>query len=363
MDQMYYSSTAPVVVKNHVIVGVSGDDLDIPGYTEALDPQTGKMQWRWYTHPNPGDPEAKSWPNTEAMMHGGGMVWVPGTYDPTLNLYYFGTGNAQPVTNGRDRPGANLYTGCIIAINPDTGKMKWYFQPNPHDTHDWDAVQTPVLFDGVISGKPRKLLAQASRNGWFFVVDRTNGKAIVSAPYAKTDWALGVGANGSPIPNPDKMPQENGALVEPNQGGASNWPPPSFDPQTGLFYTDATDAYSIYYIFDDSPKPEGWAGNDRGGFSRTIVKALDYKTGKPRWAHPWPNNASGRSGILSTAGNLVFLGDPSGNLVAFNAATGDIVWHASLGGDLSNGPMTYELDGRQYLVVAANGGLSAFTRH
>ena len=151
-DQFYFGSVAPVIVKNHVMVGVSGDDFDIPGYIEAHDPETGALQWRWYTHPNPGEPEAKTWPNDEAMLHGGGMTWVPGTYDPELNLYYFGTGNAQPVINGAARPGANLYTSTICALNPDTGKLIWYFQPNPHDTHDWDAVQTPVLIDSVIGG-------------------------------------------------------------------------------------------------------------------------------------------------------------------------------------------------------------------
>ena len=361
MNQMYYASVAPVVVKNHVMVGVSGDDLDIPGYLEAHDPKSGALQWRWYAHPAPGTPAAKTWPNVEAMMHGGGMTWVPGTYDPELNLYYFGTGNAQPVINGKARPGANLYTACIIALNPDTGKMAWYFQPNPHDTHDWDDVETPVLFDAKIHGKERKLLAQASRNGWFFVLDRTTGKDIVSAPFAKQNWTLGVNAEGQPIPNPAKTPQDNGALVTPNQAGAANWPPPSFDPQTGLFYIDATDAYSIYYIYDNSAKPEGWAGNDRGGWSQGVLRAIDYTDGKILWSHAWPSGGPGHSGILTTAGNLLFVGDPSSNFIAFNAATGAILWHAGLGADVSNGPITYELDGRQYVVVAGGGTIYAFT--
>jgi alcohol dehydrogenase (cytochrome c) len=359
VDQMYFGSVPPMIVKNHVILGFSGDDMDIPGYLESVDPETGDLQWRWYAHPNPGDPEAASWPNEDAMTHGGGMTWVPGTYDPELNLYYFGTGNAQPVINGRARPGANLYTACIIALNPDTGKMAWYFQPNPHDTHDWDAVQTPVLFDGVIDGQKRKLLAQASRNSWFFVLDRTNGKALISKPFAAQNWASGVDKNGSPIPNPDEMAQENGALVAPNQGGGSNWQPPSFDPSTGLFYIDASDAYSIYYIFDDAAKPEGWAGNDRGGWSDMVLEAIDYKTGKNRWEHKWPSGGA-RSGILTTAGGLLFIGDATSNFVAMNAATGDILWHAGLGGSVSNGPMTYELGGRQYVVVAVGDTVYAF---
>jgi alcohol dehydrogenase (cytochrome c) len=165
LDQLYFGTIAPLVVKNHIITGVSGDDLDIPGYIESHDPETGALQWRWYTHPNPGDPEAQSWPSVEAMMHGGGMTWGSTTYDPELNLVYFGTGNPQPVIAGKGRAGDNLYTESIVAVNPDTGKMAWYFQPSPHDTHDWDAIETPVLIDGEIKGQKRKLLAQASRNG------------------------------------------------------------------------------------------------------------------------------------------------------------------------------------------------------
>jgi len=359
LDQMYYTSTPPTVIHNHLMIGVSGDDLDTPGYVEARDPETGKLQWRWYTHPNPGDPEAKSWPNEDAMMHGGGMTWIPGTYDPELNLYFVGTGNAQPVINGSARPGDNLYTACIVALNPDTGKLVWYFQANPHDTHDWDAIETPVLFDGVINGQKRKLLAQASRNGWFFVLDRTNGKAIVSTPFARQNWAKGVDAKGQPIADPAKDAKPNGALVSPDQGGAANFPPQSFSPQTGLYYVNSTDAYSIYYIYDDSAKPEGWAGNDRGGYGKEVLRALDYKTGKVKWEHEWPNYGI-KSGVLTTAGNVLFVGDPTNHLIAFNAATGEILWHSGLSAPVTNAPITYTLDGRQYVVAAAGDTLYSF---
>jgi acido-empty-quinoprotein group A len=367
LEQFYYGSVAPVVVKNHVIVGVSGDDLDIPGYIESHDPETGALQWRWYAHPNPGDPEAKTWPSLEAMLHGGGMTWVPGTYDPDLNLYYFGTGNPQPVIAGKARQGDNLYTESIIALNPDTGKLQWYFQPSPHDTHDWDAVQTPVLFDQDINGERRKLLAQASRNGWFFVLDRTNGKHILSSEYVKTNWAKGVDAKGQPIPNPAKQPQPDGALVSPNQGGAANWPPPSFNPDTGMFYVNAARAFSVYYIYDDDDdKPEGWGGNDRSGFSEGMLQAIDTKTGKIAWSHKWPNGGAPHSGLLSTAGKLLFAGDTASNFVAFDPATGTPLWHAGLHTSMTNGPMTYELDGVQYIVIGAADSLYAFalgTRH
>jgi alcohol dehydrogenase (cytochrome c) len=287
------------------------------------------------------------------------MTWVPSTYDPDLNLLFLGTGNPQPVIAGKGRKGDNLFTESIVALNLDTGKLVWHFQPSPHDTHDWDAVQTPVLIDGEIDGQPRKLLAQASRNGWFFVLDRKTGKNYVSSEFVKTNWAKGVDAKGQPIPNPAKEPQTNGALVSPNQGGAVNWPNPSFSPKTGLYYVNANRAFSIYYIFDVDDKPEGWGGNDKGGWSEAMLQAIDYKTGKIKWSHKW-EGSSVRSGVLSTAGNLVFAGDPSDNFVALNATTGEALWHANLGAAVSNGAITYELDGRQYLVVGAGDRLFAF---
>ena len=362
VEQFYYASAAPLVVGNHVIVGVSGDDLDIPGYLQSHDPETGKMQWRWYTYPDPGTPEAKSWPSVEAMKHGGGMTWGSTTYDPELNLIYFGTGNPQPVINGRQRQGDNLFTESIVALNPDTGKLVWYFQSSPHDTHDWDATQTPVLFEGEINGQPRKLLAQASRNGWFFVLDRTNGRNIRSTEYVKTNWTKGLDAKGQPIPDPAKEPQTDGALVSPNQGGGQNWPPPSFSPRTGLFYANATRAFSVYYLYENEndDKPQGWGGNDRGGWSEAMLQAIDYRTGKIAWSHKWSGSNSIRSGLLSTAGNLLFAGDASGNVVAFDAAKGVPLWRAGLHTSISNGPITYELDATQYVVVGAGDSVYAF---
>src|SRR5581483_10171836 len=359
LDQFYTATGAPVVIGNHVIVGVSGDDLDIPGYLESRDPETGDVQWRWSSVPKPGEPGSETWPNTEAMAHGGGMTWVPCTYDPDLKLLYLGTGNPQPVIAGKGREGDNLFTESIVALHLDTGKLAWYFQPSPHDTHDWDAVETPILFDGEIEGHPRKLLAQASRNGYFFVLDRTNGDHIITSEFVKTNWAKGVNAKGQPIPNPAKEPQTDGALVTPNQGGAANWPPPSFSPATGLFYVNASRAFSEYYIFDNTGKPEGWGGNDRGGGGVSMLEAIDYKTGKIQWSHKW-HSGGARSGVLTTAGNLVFTGDPSDNLVALDAATGDALWHANLGEEVSNGPITYLLDGTQYVVVGAGDALFGF---
>jgi alcohol dehydrogenase (cytochrome c) len=360
LDLFYYASAAPIIIGNHVIVGVSGDDLDIPGYIQSHDPATGALQWRWYVVPQkPGDPGLETWPNLEMAKHGGGMTWQPVTYDPDLNLIYLTTGNPQPVVAYANRPGANLFTASIVALNPDDGTMRWYFQASPHDTHDWDATQTAVLIDGEFQGQPRKLIAQASRNGKFFLLDRTNGQALVSSEFVTTNWSLGFDKRGQPIPNPAKDPQVDGSLVTPNQGGATNWPSPSFSPQTGLFYVSAAQAYSVWYIYDAGKNPMGWGGTDRGGWSQNMVQAIDYKTGKVRWSHKW--EGSGLSGLLSTAGNLLFSGDgSSGNFVALNATTGDPLWRAGVRTSVSNGPITYTLDGLQYVVVAAGDTLWAF---
>jgi len=356
----YFSTPAPVVIGNHVLVGIGGDSLDVPGYLESRDPETGAVQWHWNSTPRMGEPGADTWPNKEAMEHGGGMTWIPGTYDPELNLYYLGTGNPNPVWAGQGRTGSNLYTCSIVALNPDTGKMVWYFQASPHDTHDWDAVQTPVLFDGTINGHPRKLLAQASRNGYFFVLDRTDGKNVLSKPYQPINWTKGLDSRGQPIPNPDKDPKPDGALMMPSASGATNWAPPSFDPQTGLFYVSGTESYSMLYLTDTDPKPEGFAGREIGVWSKASLKALDYKTGRVRWTHEYPGLGGGNFGILTTAGGVLFTGDQYGNFIAFDPANGNILWHSRLGAPVANGPMAYELDGREYVVTAAGDSLYAY---
>jgi acido-empty-quinoprotein group A len=363
----YFSTAAPIVVRNHVIIGVGGDSLDVPGYLESRDPETGELQWRWYTTPRPGEPGSETWPDQYSMEHGGGMPWLPGSYDPELNLYYFGTGNANPVLSGHSRPGDNLWTASIVAVNVDTGKMAWYYQATPHDTHDWDAAQTPVLIDGVIDGKPRKLLAQANRNGHFFLLDRTNGKHILTAPFIDSlNWTKEINKKGQPIGNPEKEASIPGTLVSPTTDGATNWPPPSFSPDTGLFYVGTTRGYSIFYLTDTDPRPQGWAAAERhlGNFG-TELKAIDYKTGKIVWSRPQATNAwgpgGGSMGLLSTAGKLLFGNDGGGNFVAYDAATGNPLWHAGLGNNTTNGPQTFLLDGRQYVVVGAGDQLFAFT--
>ena len=354
----YFSTMAPIVVKNHVLVGVGGDSLDNPGFLESRDPETGAPQWHWNSEPSPGAPGSETWPDADSMTHGGGMTWMPGTYDPELNLVYWGTGNPNPVHAGQGRKGENLWTCSIVALNPDTGKMSWYFQPSPHDTHDWDAVQTPVLFDGQFQGKDRKLLAQASRNGYFFLLDRATGEHLLTAAFVDINWSKGVDRRGQPVPDPAKEPSRNGTLVTPSSGGATNWWAPSFDPETGLFYVNASQNYSVFYLTAEG-KAEGFAGRDSGLPSLAgFTKAIDYRTGEVRWSHESEDQSV--TGLLSTAGKLLFTGDSSGHLLALDPVQGKTLWHVSTGQYLGNGPMTYELDGKQYVLFGAGDTLLAF---
>ena len=361
----YFTTISPLVVKNHVILGVGGDAMDVRGYLEARDPETGEEQWRWWSEPRKmGDPGSETWPNQEALDHGGGMTWLPGTYDPELNLIYWGTGNANPVFAGQSRKGANLYTASVVALNPDTGKMAWYFQASPHDTHDWDDVETPVLFDATVDGKPRKLLAQGARAGWFFVLDRTDGKNLVSKPFAGTgNWAKGVDKSGTPIPDPDKEPKVDGSMIDMPGMGATNWQPPSYDPQTELFYLNGTEGYGLVFLYDTSDHPEGYGGGSTGTFdSRSALFAMDTHTGQIRWKHEHQTigGAGMNGGVMTTAGHLLFTGDAM-NLVAFDPAKGNILWHAPLLNALSNGPSSWMLDGKQFILAGAGDTLYAFT--
>jgi alcohol dehydrogenase (cytochrome c) len=355
----YFSTMAPLVVRDHVIVGVSGDVTDVRGYLKSIDPETGATQWTWYTEPDPGQPGSETWPkDSDAMLHGGGMTWMTGTYDPDLNLLYWGTGNPNPVMVGEGRLGDNLYTCSIVALNPDTGKLVWHFQPSPHDVHDWDAVETPVLLDAEFQGKPRKLLAQASRNGFYFLLDRTNGKYLAGAPFIDQTWATGLDAHGRPIPKPDAAPSPDGTMITPGSDGATNWMAPSFDPQTNLFYVTARRVFSIYYL-TVTGKAEGWGGRDQNLWSNSTIRALDYRTGRVIWNRETGESENG-AGILTTAGHLLFTADTSGNLLALDPATGKTLWHLNAGGHMAASPMTYQLDGRQYLIAPIQDVLYAF---
>ena len=350
-----FGSAAPLVVKDHLIVGISGDIADLPGWIEARDPMTGKLQWHWDSEPKQGEPGWDTWPHdSDVITRGGGMTWLTGTYDPELNLIYWGTGNPHPVEAGDARPGANLYTCSIVALDADTGKMKWYYQISPHDTHDWDAIQTPVLIDGTFHDKPRKMLAQASRNGVYALMDRATGESLVTAPYLNINWMNGVDQRGQPVPKKETEPQPDGALGRPGAAGGANWSPPSFDPETGLLYTTARDSEGVYYVTMTSKNAEGWAGRDFILHSKTLLEAIDYQTGKVRWSKDMSGGRGGWAGVLTTAGHLLFTANDNGNLMALDPATGKILWHTYGGGGSTTAPMTYELDGRQYIITPSD---------
>jgi alcohol dehydrogenase (cytochrome c) len=360
----YFSTTAPIIVDNHVLVG-TGNDLDAPGFLQSFDPETGDLKWKFYTVPmNPGDPGVDTWPNLDAARHGGAQPWLPGSYDPETRLYIFGTGNPTPAyTPGRGE-GDNLFTCSLVAVHVDTGKMAWYFQTSPHDMHDWDSAQTPILIDGVINGRKRKLVSTAARNGYFFTVDRVTGEHIVTSKYGlATNWVASVAKNGSLRRNPEKDPSVGGALVSPTAGGTINWEPPAYSPDTGLFYVSERNGYSIFYLTDVDPRGSmGLGGVEQVnvGTAGSYLTAIDYRTGKVVWRRPYPGPGNGGGGgLLATAGGLVFAGDAGGNIVAYDASTGAPLWHSRIGG-VTAPPQTYMLDGRQYLLVAVNDTLYAF---
>ena len=376
LEMMYYGSVAPVVVKDKLILGPSGDDLDVPAYLEARSPENGDLIWRWFVTPQKeGDPGLDTWPNLDMAKHGGGMTWQPVTYDPELNHIYVTTGNPQPVVAFKNREGANLYTASIVALNADTGKMVWYYQTSPNDAWDFDSTQTPVLIDTTIDGQPRKLVAQATRNGMFFLLDRTNGRHLLSSKVAESvNWSTGFNSQGQPVRNPDKLAQSGGALISPNNGGVQNWAPPTYMPETGLLYLNAAQGFDIHYTYaiQGAPGELGHQAQAVGGYDMSL-RAIDIKTGKAKWIHRYagsewnPPRPHQVGGLLSTAGNLVFSGAPGGFMVAYDPQSGRQLWHTTIPAaateiktNVSNTPITYMMDGRQYLVFAADDALYSY---
>jgi alcohol dehydrogenase (cytochrome c) len=361
----YGGTTAPVIAGNHLILGMGGDGNNLRAWLESRDPVSGELQWKWYVTPNAGEPGVKTWPDAQTAAHGGGMPWQQVTYDPDLDLIYVPTANPVPVFNGEVRRGDNLYTNCIVALHASTGKMAWYFQTTPHDTHDYDATQVPVLIDATIDGRPRKVLAQFNRNGYYFLLDRTNGKSLVTVPFISTvNWAKRIGRNGQPITDPDKTPQPGGVLVSPMSDGAANYPAPAYSPKTHWMYAHATTSFSLFYLHPEEDKPLGWGGGSEyhTGYSTSALVALDAVSGRVVWRHEYPDmgfSSSAYPGLLATGGGLLFTGDPSGNFIAFDATTGTPVWHSAIG-KVRNTPVTYVLEGRQYVLVATDESLFAF---
>jgi alcohol dehydrogenase (cytochrome c) len=364
LSQGYFSTPAPMVVGNHVLVG-TGDDIDAPGFVQAFDPETGNLQWKFYTVPmKKGDPGLESWGSLDAARHGGGQAWVPGVYDPETKLYIFSTGNPTPAfTTGTRGTGDNLFTCAIVALNVDTGKMAWYYSTSPHDMHDYDSAQTPVLVDAMFHGKKRKLLLTAARNGYYFTLDRVTGEHLVSSKYGMdTNWASGLNQRGAPIYDPGKNATVAGSLVSPTSDGVTNWEPASFSPDTGLLYVAQQNGFSLFYLTDVDPRGSmGLGGKEEAqvGSGGSFLTAIDYTTGKIAWKRPYYGDFGGGGGLLTTAGKLLFGGDGAGNLMANDVATGKPLWHTRIG-DVTNAPQTFLLDGHQYLIAATGDTLWAF---
>jgi alcohol dehydrogenase (cytochrome c) len=313
----------------------------------------------------PDDPVGgKSWPPGDAYQRGGGSIWVTGTYDPQQNLIFFGTGNPGPDYFSQAREGDNLYTASLVAIDADTGQRRWHYQFTPHDLHDWDSTQVPVLADLPINGQPRKVVMFANRNGFFYTIDRVTGKVIVAKPFVETTWAKEIDSNGRPVLLPGNLPDEDGSKTCPDLGGGTNFMSPSYDPSLRLFFVTARETCAMYYAWDEKFKPgEQYNG---GGTTRPrdqknfgALRAIDPTSGTVKWEFRYTSVSS--SGVLSTASGVVFAGDGDGNIMAFDSRNGKNLWHYQLGFGLrSTAGTTYMLDGRQYLLVPSGSMLTAF---
>jgi alcohol dehydrogenase (cytochrome c) len=355
----YSITLAPLVIKNFVIVGVSGGEYGIRGFIDAYDAATGERKWRFYTVPGPGEPGHETWEG-DSWKIGGAPAWITGSYDPATNTTFWTTGNPSPSNRGEGRAGDNLYSNSLLALDPDTGKLKWYFQFTKHDEHDWDATQVPVMID---QGE-KHLIAQANRNGYFYVIDRSTGKLVFSNPYAKTTWSNSKDAEGRPISLKEASPTPEGNRVCPGAAGATNWMSPTYDLQTKLFYVTAREQCDI---FSTAPQPyeEGHAyygsayfPNDDTAPFWGALRAIDPETGKIKWE--WKHPSPTWSGVLSTAGGLVFTGDAEGNFIALDAVSGKALWHFQCGASVYSSPMSFAVDGKQYVAVAAGSALFAF---
>lgn len=352
-------TVAPLAVKNLIILGVSGGEYGVRGFIDAYDAETGQRKWRFYTVPGPGEPGHETWEG-DSWKVGGAPAWNTGTYDPATNQIFWPTGNPAPSNRGAGRAGENLYSNSLLALNADTGMLNWYFQFTKHDEHDWDATQVPVLIDK--DGK--KLIVQADRNGYFYVIDRTNGRLISATPYGKTTWSDSKDAEGRPVANKNASPTLEGHTVCPGALGTTNFMPPTYNPQTGLLYVTARDQCDI---FSTAPQPyePGHAFYGSAYFPSEeaepylgFLKAIDPVTGeiKQKFQHTSPT----WSGVLSTAGGLVFSGDAEGNFIAFDAKSLKPLWHFQMGGAVYAGPMAYAVNGKEYVAIAAGSAIYAF---
>ena len=363
----YCLTAAPLAIKGAILTGTAGGEAGIRGFIDAYDPKTGKKLWRFHTIPGPGEPGNETWAKdekgNETWKTGGGSTWVTGSYDTKSNTVYWGVGNPGPDWNGDFRQGDNLYTCSLVALDGATGKLKWHFQFTPHDTHDWDATEIPVLADMTIRGKARKVVIMANRNAFYYVLDRDSGEFLVGTPYAKQTWAKGLDDKGRPEVIPGSEPSVEGTLVWPSLQGATNWFSPSYDQANGMFYVAVREMGSYYYKGEAEYKPGTFFA---GGGERALkaddnhgaIRGLDAVTGKRKWefklqSPPW-------AGVLSTAGGLVFGGTNEGNFFALDAKSGAALWNFQTGGDIAANPVSFLVDGKQRVAIAAHGALIVF---
>jgi alcohol dehydrogenase (cytochrome c) len=358
----YSITVAPLALKDKIVVGMAGGEYGVRGFLDAYDAKTGKRAWRFWTIPGPGEPGNDTWKG-DSWKTGSAATWVTGAFDPETNLVYWGTGNPGPDWNGDVRAGDNLYSDCIVALNADTGKLKWHFQFTPHDVHDWDATEVPVLVDGEIRGRKRKLVLFPNRNAFYYVLDRVTGEFLLGKPYAKQTWAKGLDDGGRPIRAENTFPTVEGTPVWPAVAGASNWYSPTFSPLTGMLYVAVREAGSVYH-FGEAEYKEGEQFN--GGGFRSVpgeqewgaVRAFNPTTGEMKWEHrlfspPW-------AGLLSTAGNLVFGGTNEGQVYALHASSGKPLWRFQAGGIARSNPISYTADGKQYVALTMGNALHVF---
>jgi PQQ-dependent dehydrogenase (methanol/ethanol family) len=363
--QHYGATSAPLVVKDLVLSGVSGGDEGIRGFLAAYRPTTGERVWRFWTVPAPGEPLAKTW-GGRAIEHGCASTWLTGTYDPETDLVFWPTGNPCPDFNGDEREGDNLYADSVVALKPDTGELKWHYQFTPHDLHDWDATETPMVIDAEYQGSPRKLLAQGNRNGFFYVLDRTNGRLLSATPFVtRLTWAKGIGADGRPILAEGWEPTVEGTKVCPSMDGATNWMSTAYNPSTNLFYLMALEKCNVFSKSSEWWKPGesfygGSAREARQEAPRKYLRALDLNTGKIAWEYAQTGPGESWAGLLSTASGLVFFGDDNGAFTAVDAKEGKPLWHFQLGAHWKASPMTYLAAGKEFIGIAAGGSVIVF---
>ncbi len=356
----YSATAAPLMVKNLVVTGIAGAEFGTRGFVEAYYADTGKRAWRFDTVAAEGDPGAASW-GGDSWKRGGASTWITGTYDPELNLIYWGTGNPGPDMNGDVRPGDNLYTCSMVALDAETGKLKWHYQFTPHDLHDWDAISDPVLANLTVKGKPVKALIQANRNGFFYALDRTNGKFLHARAYTKVTWADSIGPDGKPVLIGGNEPSEEGTRTCPGLGGGHNWQAQAYSPQTGLLYFPSSQHCMLFYKTKQDYLDGQWyqastVGENEHGVGSII--AIDPATGDTKWHFDMVSGTS--AGMLATAGGLVFGSDGQGYLIAFNARTGKVLWKFQTGAPVAAPPISYAINGRQYVAVMSGQSLIAF---